>query len=206
MREVRPSLHRQFPPRTRMNEALLIVDVQNDFCPRGALAVKEGDAVVVPLNAAIRHAERHDVPVFYTRDWHPADHCSFTARGGPWPPHCIAGTTGAEFHPGLRVPDDAIVLSKAQSPATDAYSGFGGTDLAERLRRRGVERVVIGGLTLDYCVKETALDALKAGFDVLVLEDATRAVEAAPGDGARAMAALHAAGAQFLTTDDYVSV
>jgi nicotinamidase/pyrazinamidase len=181
-----------------------VVDVQNDFCPGGALAVAGGDEVVAPLNRVIRHAETNSVPVFYTRDWHPPDHCSFAAQDGPWPPHCIAGTIGAEFHPQLHVPDTAVVISKAEQTDTDAYSGFGGTDLAARLLSLGVECVIIGGLTMDYCVKASALDAARAGFDVVVLADATRAVNVAPDDGAAAVAAMRTAGVRFCTTEEWI--
>lgn len=176
-------------------DALLIVDVQQDFLPGGALAVAAGDQVVAPLNRYAAEFERHGLPVLATRDWHPPDHCSFAARGGPWPPHCVAGTPGAAFATGLRLPAGAEVVSKATEPDADAYSGFQGTDLTARLRARGVRRVLIGGLASDYCVRATALDALAAGFAVVVLGDAVRAVDLQAGDGARALAELTARGA-----------
>ncbi|HMA88349.1 MAG TPA: nicotinamidase [Burkholderiales bacterium] len=176
-------------------DALLVVDVQKDFLPGGALAVAHGDEVVAPLNAAIQAFERAGRPVYASRDWHPANHCSFKARGGPWPPHCVAGTRGAEFADGLALPPATVVISKADSADTDAYSAFGGNDLAAQLKRKGVRRVVIGGLTTDYCVVNTVLDARAAGFDVLVLAHAIRAVDVRPGDGARALEAMRKAGA-----------
>lgn len=176
-------------------DALILVDVQNDFLPGGALAVPGGDAVVAPLNRAAALFAARGRPVFATRDWHPADHCSFRARGGPWPPHCVAGTPGAAFAPGLRLPPSAVTVSKATTAERDAYSGFQGTDLADRLRAAGVTRVMVGGLATDYCVKETVADALAAGFAVVLLTDAIRAVDVHPGDGEAASAKMLAAGA-----------
>ena len=178
-------------------DALLVVDVQKDFLPGGALAVAQGDEVVAPLNAAIRAFERAGGPIYASRDWHPANHCSFRARGGPWPVHCVAGTRGAEFADGLALPPSAVIISKADTVDADAYSAFGGNDLAERLRRQGVRRVVIGGLTTDYCVVNTVLDARAAGFEVVVLADAIRAVNVQSGDGARALEVMRRAGARL---------
>jgi nicotinamidase/pyrazinamidase len=170
--------------------ALIVVDVQNDFCPGGALAVPDGDAVVEPINAMAREAPF----VVATRDWHPADHGSFVGEGGPWPAHCVAGTPGAELHPSIdRQLIDAVV-DKGQPVDREGYSGFEGTELVHLLRDRGVDAVDVAGLALDYCVKATALDARRAGFDVTVHRGATRAVEVAPGDGERAVSELRAAG------------
>jgi nicotinamidase/pyrazinamidase len=176
-------------------DALIVVDVQNDFLPGGALAVPRGDEVLAPLNAAMAEFERAGRPVFATRDWHPANHCSFKAQGGPWPPHCVAGTPGAAFAGRLALPPSAAVISKATTAGADAYSGFAGTDLAARLAAAGVKRVFVGGLATDYCVLNTVLDARKEGLDVVVLEQAIRAVEVAPGDGERAIARMREAGA-----------
>ncbi len=181
--------------RLRSGDALLIVDVQNDFCPGGALAVSGGDKVVPVLNAWIEDANKQGVPVFASRDWHPPHHISFQERGGPWPPHCVQGTHGAEFHSGLKLPDNVEIVSKADDSEEDSYSVFGARNFAERLRRSGVKRIWIGGLTQDYCVRFTALDALREGFEVHIIVDATRAVNAQPGDGARALEEIHNAGA-----------
>ena len=178
-------------------DALLIVDVQNDFLPGGRLAVPEGDAVIAPLAAAIERFRAARRPVFASRDWHPADHCSFREQGGPWPPHCIAGTPGAQISAALPLPPDAAIIDKATTRDADAYSAFQGTDLAARLRRAEVRRLFIGGLATDYCVLNTVLDALAEGFAVVVLEDTIRAVEARPGDGERAIARMQAKGALF---------
>ena len=177
------------------SDALIAVDVQRDFLPGGALAVRRGDEVVAPLNAAARAFELAGRPIFASRDWHPANHCSFKGRGGPWPPPCVAGPRGAGFAEELALPGSAIVVSKAPPADADSYSAFGGTDLAAQLRLRGVRRVVVGGLATDYCVLNTVLDARAEGFDVLVLTDAVRAVDVTPGDGERAIAKMQRAGA-----------
>jgi len=179
----------------RGRDALLLVDVQRDFLPGGALAVRDGDAVVPVLDQWVRAFHRVGARVYASRDWHPANHCSFRSRGGPWPPHCIAGTPGAEFAPGLTLPPDVVIVSKAVEPQRDAYSALDGTGLGAALQAAGVERLWIGGLATDYCVRATVLDALQAGFQVRVLAEGVRAVERLPGDGARALAAMHAAGA-----------
>jgi nicotinamidase/pyrazinamidase len=181
-------------------DALVVVDVQRDFLPGGALGVPAGDEVVEPLNRAIQAFERAGLPVFYSRDWHPPDHCSFKAQGGPWPPHCVAGTAGAGFAPGLRLPLDPDVISKATTRERDAYSAFQGTALAQRLRAAGARRLFVGGLATDYCVKATVLDARAGGFDVELLGDAVRAVEVNAGDGERALREMQSSGAKLTTT------
>lgn len=163
-------------PSFRDDDALLLVDVQNDFLPGGALAVPEGDAVIPVLNRWIEAAEEASVPIVATRDWHPPDHVSFEAQGGPWPPHCIAGTQGAAFHPGLALPEDAVIVSKATEPEAEAYSGFDGTELAAMLRELDVRRVRVGGLATDYCVRATALDAAQAGFEVALVPGGHRGI------------------------------
>jgi nicotinamidase/pyrazinamidase len=174
---------------------LLIVDVQADFLPGGRLAVPGGDAVVPALNGYLALARRKGLRVFASRDWHPAQHCSFNTRGGPWPPHCVAGTSGAAFAPGLELPADAAIISKGTLEQAEAYSAFEGTDLALRLRGIGAKRLLIGGLATDYCVRETVSGALREGFEVLLLEDAIRAVDVKPGDGERAKRKMRDAGA-----------
>ncbi len=180
----------------RPGDALIVVDVQNDFLPGGALAVAGGDEVIEPLNGYIRHFARRSLPVFATRDWHPREHCSFREHGGRWPAHCVAGTDGAKFPPQLKLPPDVHVISKATQPEPDAYSGFQGTDLAQQLRDLGCTRVFIGGLATEYCVRATALDARAAGLEVVVPADAIRALDTQPGDGEHALAELKASGAQ----------
>lgn len=182
-------------PQPGPHDALVIVDVQNDFLPGGALAVPHGDEVVAPLQALAAAFAAAGRPVYATRDWHPADHVSFREQGGPWPPHCIAGTPGADFPPGLRLPAGTIVISKAERSERDAYSGFDGTDLERQLRAAGVRRLYVGGLATDYCVRATVLDARRLGFEVVVVASAVRAVDVSAGDGERALAAMVAAGA-----------
>jgi nicotinamidase/pyrazinamidase len=185
-------------------DALLVVDVQRDFLPGGALAVAGGDAILPRINRYAAEFERHGLPVFATRDWHPPDHCSFASRKGPWPPHCVAGTPGAEWPAALMLPSETRVISKATTRDADAYSGFQGTDLAAQLHALGCHRVFICGLATDYCVKATALDALAEGFTVFVLEDAVRAVDVKPGDGARALAEVAGRGAKLERLDHLV--
>lgn len=177
--------------------ALIIVDVQNDFCPGGSLAVTRGNEVVPVINAWIEKASEAGAAIFLSRDWHPKNHISFADRGGPWPPHCVQNTPGALFHPGLRIPEGAVVISKASTEDEDSYSAFGGTDLATQLRDRQVSRIWVAGLALDYCVKETVMDALREGFEVRLIEAGTRPVEVAAGDGQRALELMIAAGAQI---------
>lgn len=180
-------------------QALIIVDVQNDFCPGGTLAVAHGDEVVHPLNQLIDEFLAQGAPVYKTRDWHPPATRHFEKFGGTWPIHCVQNTTGAEFHPGLKNDPRITVISKGLGD-TDCYSGFDETDLAEQLRRKGVKEVLIGGLATDYCVKNTVLDAIKEGFHVKALQDAMRPVELKPGDGERAIEEMRAAGAEITTS------
>jgi nicotinamidase/pyrazinamidase len=173
-------------------EALIVVDFQNDFTPGGALAVSHGDEIAERVNELA--ADPRFELVIATRDWHPAGHGSFAEQGGPWPPHCVQGTEGAELHAALDRSHIDIVLDKGQDPGTDGYSGFEDTGLEELLRERKVDRVTIVGLATDYCVKNTALDALRNGFGVTVDSTAVRPVEVRPGDGERALEEVRAAG------------
>jgi nicotinamidase/pyrazinamidase len=176
-------------------DALLIVDLQNDFLPGGALAVPRGDLVIAPINALIDLYHERGLPIYASRDWHPEDHCSFTAQGGPWPPHCVAETEGALFSEALQLPEEAIVISKALTADEDAYSAFNGTGLARSMLADGITRLAVCGLATDYCVLNTVLDGIEAGFEVLLVLEATRAVEVKPGDGDRAIAGMLARGA-----------
>lgn len=184
--------------RLQPGDALLIVDVQYDFLPGGSLGIVGGDGVIAPLNGWIARFRSSNLPIVATRDWHPADHCSFAAQGGPWPLHCVAGTPGARFHADLALPEDVVLVSKATRRDAEAYSAFAGTDLDQRLRALGVLRLFIGGLATDYCVLNTVQDARRLGYASVVLVDCIRAVDARPGDGARALAAMAEADAAFL--------
>jgi putative phosphoribosyl transferase len=178
-------------------DALLVVDLQRDFLPGGSLAVPGGDAIVPVINRCIERFTQQGLAVFASRDWHPAEHCSFRAQGGPWPPHCIADSAGAAFADGLQLPADTVIVSKATTAGRDAYSAFDGTDLHARLQALGVRRLVIVGLATDYCVQATVGDALALGYRVLVLRDGVAAVDAQPGDGERALAAMRERGARL---------
>jgi nicotinamidase/pyrazinamidase len=178
-------------------QALIVVDVQNDFCPGGKLAVPQGDEVVEPLNRQIEQFLERGEPVYKSRDWHTPTTKHFAAYGGTWPVHCVQNTKGAEFHPALKDDPRINVISKGLGDK-DCYSAFDETDLASKLRQQGVEEVVVGGLATDYCVKNTVLDALKHGFKVKALENAMRAVELQPGDGQRAIDEMRAAGAEIV--------
>ena len=181
-------------------QALIVVDVQNDFCPGGTLAVPHGDEVVEPLNQQIDQFLERGAPVYKSRDWHPPTTKHFVDYGGSWPIHCVQNTKGAAFHPALRNDPRITVISKGLGDS-DCYSAFDETDLASKLHQQGVEEVVVGGLATDYCVKNTVLGALKHGFKVKALENAMRAVELQPGDGDRAIAEMRAAGAEIVSTE-----
>jgi len=182
-------------------DALIIVDVQNDFLPGGGLAVPRGDKVVPVLNSYIALFRDRGLPILATRDWHPPDHCSFAAQGGPWPPHCVVGSTGAQFAQSLALPRDITVISKDTEKQQNTYSGFESADLAERLQSQGSQRLFIGGLATDYCVLNTVRDALELGFAVCLLADAIRAVNVKPDDGSRAEKEMQRLGALAVTLD-----
>ena len=179
-------------------DALLLVDIQNDFLPGGSLAVPGGDQILPVVNRYLSLFQSKGLPVFATRDWHPYDHCSFTHLGGIWPVHCVKNTPGSQFPEDLRLPKYTIVVSKAMAKEKDAYSGFEGTGLAEKLSAAEVHRLLIGGLATDYCVLNTVKDALKNGFSVLLLTDAIRAVNVEPDDGKKAIREMIRLGAKCL--------
>lgn len=179
----------------KAGDAVLAVDIQNDFCPGGALAVPEGDQVVPVMNVWLKAAADANLPVITSRDWHTVDHCSFQAQGGPWPPHCIQDTWGAAFHPGLYLPKDTVIVSKGTAFDRDAYSAFDGTGLEGWLRQRRVRRLWVGGLAEDVCVFHTVKDACAAGFEVHLLCSATRPVF--PDKEGPTLKALQEAGTQL---------
>lgn len=189
----------------KKKSALLIVDVQNDFCPGGSLGVEGGDRIIPILNQYIKRFSQAGLPIFATRDWHPEETAHFKQSGGPWPPHCIQGTAGAEFHPDLKLPAGAEIISKGMGYDVDSYSAFLGfdsqdRDLASVLKDRGIDHIYIGGIATDYCVKFSALDALREGFKVTVLEDAVRGVSET--DSVEAMEQIIRAGAKLATIQD----
>ncbi|OLE53657.1 MAG: hypothetical protein AUG51_12415 [Acidobacteria bacterium 13_1_20CM_3_53_8] len=177
--------------------ALIVVDVQNDFCPGGALAVPHGDEVVAPLNRLIKEFLNRGDVVVKSRDWHPRRTKHFAEFGGTWPVHCVQETPGAEFHKELTDDPRIKIISKGMGDE-DSYSAFDGTELAKLLRENGVKEVWVGGLATDYCVKNTALDARREGFNVKVVSEAMRPVEVSPGDGQRAVEEMREAGAQII--------
>ena len=187
-------------------KALVIVDVQNDFCPGGTLAVAGGDRVAAPLARLAARCATAGLPVFASRDWHPPDTAHFQDAGGPWPAHCVRDTPGAELHPDLVLPPEAVIFSKGVDPQADGYSAFeardeAGRDLVELLRAAGVDHLLVGGLATDYCVRATVLAALARGLRVSLLTDAVAGVNVQPGDADRAIEEMVAAGAQLTTTD-----
>lgn len=168
------------------NDALLVVDIQNDFLPGGSLGVPQGDQVIPPIKELISAAQKGHATIIASRDWHPANHMSFQEQGGPWPPHCVQNTPGAKFHESLHYPKDTIIVSKATNPDIDAYSAFhaeteNGIPLPKILEERNVKRVIICGLCLDYCVKASSLDLIKAGYETVVVLNATKAIDEEDG-------------------------
>jgi len=170
--------------RFRPDDALLVVDIQRDFCSGGSLSIARADEIIPMINRLIAEATAAGAAVVACRDWHPENHVSFAARGGPWPPHCVAGTKGAELHPDLSLPLGTPTVSKGTDPDRDEYSAFEATGLIERLRRQKTRRIVICGLALDFCVRASALQAARAGFETHVLLAATRPVTEAGGEAA----------------------
>lgn len=186
--------------------ALLVVDVQNDFCPGGALPVPDGDAVVPILNRYLERFRRAGLPVYASRDWHPTETRHFRESGGPWPPHCVQNTPGAGFHPDLDLPPDVIVATKGTDPGDHGYSAFEATDpqgqpLPDSLRAHGVSQLFVGGLATDYCVRATVLDGLRNGLDVVLLLDAIKGIDVTPGDVARSLDEMIRGGARTATLE-----
>ena len=177
-------------------DALIIVDVQKDFMPGGALPVPEGDKIIPVLNKYISFFSERGKPIFFTRDWHPEDHISFKNNGGIWPVHCVKDTEGAEFHPDLIIPfDNKFIISKGTQREFDAYSGFQGTLLNELLKERGIKRIFVGGVATDYCVKNTVLGGIHLGYQVVLLNDAIKGVDVNSGDSEKAVIEMMEKGA-----------
>ncbi len=191
----------------RKDSALLIVDVQNDFCPGGALGVEGGDDIIPIINSYIELFQERGVPVIASRDWHPRKTRHFKESGGTWPVHCVQGSAGAMFRPTLRLPPDTLVFSKGMDPEMDDYSALhaqseAGTPLPDFLTYEGIRNLYICGLATDYCVRQTALEGLRQDFAITVLGDAVRGVDLEPGDSERALAEIQAAGARLTTLDE----
>lgn len=191
--------------RLKEGDALLVTDVQNCFLPGGSLGVSRGDEVIEPLNHAIEMFGKKNLPLFFTRDWHPPNHCSFTEQGGPWPVHCVMDTEGAQFSSRLEIPEGSVILSKAFERDTDAYSSFRGIDgsgqlLDELLKRFSIKRIFQGGLATDYCILNTVRDGISLGYEFYVLTDCIRAVDVHQGDGEKALEEMRERGAKMITT------
>lgn len=183
------------------SDALIIVDVQNDFCPGGSLGVEGGEEVAATLSSLATHFKLKGARIFATQDWHPENHSSFKEQGGPWPPHCVQGSHGAEFHENLQLPVGTSIVRKGSDQAVDAYSGFLDSNLEEQLRRSDVKRLFVGGLTTDYCVLNTVLDARSLGFETCLIEDAVAAVNVEPDDGEKAVQKMKDSGAKPVTVE-----
>jgi nicotinamidase/pyrazinamidase len=191
----------------KIDAALLIVDVQNDFCPGGALAVPDGDRVIEPLSRIAGCFAAAGLPVLASRDWHPLVTRHFSGYGGVWPPHCVQGSPGAAFHPALRLPEGTLIISKGSDPDSDSYSAFEGRSeagvlLGDILASLQVKHLYVGGLATDYCVRSSVLDARKAGLEVTVLADGIAGVNVEAGDSEEALEEMGRAGATFCTTDE----
>lgn len=182
-------------------DALLVIDIQNDFLPGGSLTVPESEQIIPVINRCTEKFSSLGCPVFLTRDWHPVDHWSFAGQGGRWPDHCVAGTFGAEFSASLLQPETAQVISKGVLPESEGYSDFEAPDLQAQLGRAGIKRLFVAGLATDYCVLHTVLDALKLGLQVFLLQDAVRAVNVKHDDGDRALLTMRQHGAQLIRSD-----
>ncbi len=179
------------------NSALIVVDVQKDFCPGGNLPVQHGDEIVPVLNKYIQKFEETGAYIYATRDWHPSNHVSFKSQSGPWPSHCVQNTEGAEFHKDLLLPIGTVIISKADS-LKETYSGFDETNLEEDLKRKNIRRVFVGGLATDYCVLNTVLDALRLGFETFLLTDAIKGVNVRPIDSEKAIKVMKSKGVHII--------
>jgi nicotinamidase/pyrazinamidase len=186
-------------------DALLILDLQNDFCRGGPVAIAGGHAVAAQMAKAVAYFDAANILIYATQDWHPVDHASFRTEGGPWPLHCVQNTRGAELHPDLNLPPGAVIVRKGAARTKDAYSGFIDSDLEARLTAAGVERVFVGGLSTDYVVLNTVIDTIDIGIETYVLMDAIDAMNIEPGDGLRALHLMQATGAKFITIADLMA-
>lgn len=182
--------------------ALILVHLQNDFFPGGALPVEDGDQILTQVNQYIGYFQHQAAAVMATRDWHPPDHCSFKEQGGPWPPHGIQGSRGAQFHADLHLPNGSLIISVATSPQKEAHSGFDETSLADYLEDRNAKTIYIVGLATEFWIKQTVLDGLKLGLQMIVLEDAIRGVNTKPTDSEQAIQEMATAGAIRATAKD----
>ncbi len=187
------------------NDALVVVDVQNDFCPGGTAAVEDGDSIARKLSDLALNFRINDGRVFATQDWHPTSHKSFAENGGIWPSHCVRGTDGAGFHEDLKLPVGSTIVRKGQEPQSEAYSGFDGTTLDTHLKRLEIKRIFVGGLSTEYAVQHTVYDALQRGYSAFVVTDGISAINANPDDDKRALDSMLASGAKAVTTTELMA-
>lgn len=185
--------------------ALLVIDVQHDFCEGGVLEAQLTSTLIDPLNRLVDSCAAAEIPVIFTRDWHPPDHSSFISQGGPWPPHCVWNTRGAEFAAGLRVPSTATVINKGVSTDDDGYSMFDRTNLTDTLETLGLTELAVCGIAAEYCVLESVRDSRRRHFRTIVLEDLVRAIEVRPGDAERAFSEMRNLGAVLSTSDRWIT-
>lgn len=183
--------------------ALIVVDVQRDFCEGGALAAADTLSLLRPLKKCVEEARRKGAVIVFTQDWHPENHSSFALNGGPWPVHCVANTAGAELMPSLRADEDDVIIRKGVTEEGAGYSGFEATGLAERLKELGVERVGVSGIATEYCVRATALDSLQGGFETTILTDLIRPVK--PSETQRILQELKQAGASISIAAEWLA-
>lgn len=186
-------------------DALLILDLQNDFCVGGSVAIADGHTVAAQMAKAVAYFEAASSSIYATQDWHPADHASFRPEGGPWPPHCVQDTPGAELHPDLNLPASAVIVRKGATRTKDAYSGFIDSDLEQQLLAAGIKRVFVGGLATDYVVLNTVIDTIDIGIETCVFIDAIDAMNIEPGDGLRALHLMQSTGAKFIAIADLLA-
>jgi nicotinamidase/pyrazinamidase len=201
----RPTPKRTYYVKLTPTDALLVIDLQNDFCPGGSIAIAGGNAVAAQMAKAAAYFAEAQAPIYATQDWHPKEHASFRTKGGPWPPHCIQNTPGAALHPDLELPANAIVVKKGATSTKDAYSGFVDSNLEDQLIAAGIKRVVVGGLATDYVVLNTVIDTLDIGIETYVLTDAVDAMNIEPNDGLRALHLMQTTGATLITLADLLT-
>ena len=185
--------------------ALLVIDVQHDFCEGGVLEAQLTSTLIDPLNRLVDSCAAAEIPVIFTRDWHPPDHSSFISQGGPWPPHCVSNTRGAEFAAGLCVPSTAIIINKGVATDDDGYSMFDRTNLTDTLETLGLTELAVCGIAAEYCVLESVRDSRRRHFRTIVLEDLVRAIEVRPGDVDRAFGEMRNLGAVLSTSDQWIT-
>jgi nicotinamidase/pyrazinamidase len=187
-----------------MKKALIVIDVQHDFCEGGVLAARDTNSLISPLNFFIELCRTKSIPLFFTRDWHPANHQSFKNNGGPWPIHCVQGSWGAAFPKNLLIPEGATIIDKETKPDQVSYSDFQSTGLGEKLKELNIKEIAVCGIATEYCVKAGTLDGLKLGFRAVVLTDLIRPIEVKDGDATAALNEMKDAGAILMESSNWM--